>query len=843
MTAHCNDFREKIDAGEPMKQCTKLNGYYNVTDKFCYYNGSQNNIVCRYLINGKCYPYVHSSYTRSSCTNIGGSFATSSTLGESGTFCYFMQFNCTFHAVNGQCYRFWSAVDHQTECDSIGGYYLHGYCYYECPANKFLINDQCYFNRSAEYIQSDCEAVGGLYIENYCYLKECNYTMVNNKCYKYRSADYSNDTCINIGGYYTAEAVYPYRPHCYYTTFNCRYHSVNGQCYSRSSNQSQTVCKTISQSYYDVTNSICYYYCTEMPNLGRCIVGVNSSFTTQMCELIGGIYSNRACYYITSHCPLLKANNGHCYTNRSVALTCNTCDNIGGHFENGFCYYYQNNCTAYSIDGQCYSRRSSRYSADACFNNDGLFRDGYCYYEASKCSDAFYKNCMCFRSRSSSKSAGTCANIGGYFDLGVLQCSYNSSACPYYIKMSQCYRYRSTNFSRETCSFVSGYYSYERDADRQYRYTCYFNEFNCSNWKDNRCYLRFASSYNEVTCASIGGYYSRDDRGCYYNSSTCRYWTGGQCYDKRYSGWSKDQCDDVNGYHNSYFGYCYMSNYYCPYVVTARKRCYLYTSASYDCNSCRLLDGHFESGRCLYSQNCSQPLFLSSNGQCYRNQTTVRTAADCSVISGYSFYDGSAAKCYFTPGICSSGMHKVDCQCFMHSSSVYTNGSCSNFGGQYFNRTCYYNTSYCPHYSVNGQCYRQNKSYDSQQLCRNIGGHYVFSPPESSTFSSTLPAVRTAGSNLSAMPFTSADIASTSTTSPSITVGTCYYNTYNCSGFIVDQHHCYMNRSATFSRTTCTNIGGVYAYRYDGRQYRSVGRTIYSWRTYYCLYNAFNCAG
>ena len=149
-----------------------------------------------------------------------------------------------------------------------------------------------------------------------------------------------------------------------------------------------------------------------------------------------------------------------------------------------------------------------------------------------------------------------------------------------------------------------------------------------------------------------------------------------RCYDKRYSGWSKTQCDEANGYHSSSYGYCYISDYYCPYVSTAHRKCYVYTSESYDCSSCRLLGGFLYGARCYHiSKNCSAPLFLASNGQCYENQTTMRTAADCDDIPGNSFYDDRGAKCYFTIGLCSSG-HYVNCQCFIHRSTIYTADSC-----------------------------------------------------------------------------------------------------------------------------------------------------------------------
>jgi len=632
--------------------------------------------------------------------------------------------------------------------------------------------------------------------------------MMNGTCYKNKSTDYSNGTCINIGGYYSLEAVHPYKPTCYYTSFNCRHHAVNGQCYSRSSNHSQAVCKTIADSYYDVGSSTCYYYCTEMPKLQQCIVDNNPSFSTGTCKNIGGIYFNGACYYITSYCPMYTTNDGQCYSNRSTALTCDTCRNIGGHYANEFCYYNQNNCSAYSVEEQCYSNRSSVYSLSSCRYKGGLYRGGNCYYEASKCSVTYYRNCSCFRYRSSYKTAGTCANIGGYYDTKLGWCLYNSSSCPYYSTSSnnQCYKYRNANISRTVCSFIEGgYYLYGSDDFGRYSYACYFNEFNCRHRVNNQCYIRFSASYNEATCASIGGYYSQNDSRCFYNSSTCNYWKGGQCYDTYYFGWSASECFDANGYYYSYYSRCYISRYHCPYVLSSYRRCYFHTSTSYDCNSCRLLDGFIYSGTCYYeSNNCSEPLFSASNGQCYENQTKVRTAAECSSVSKRAFYDDGL--CYFSVSLCSSA-YEVNCKCYTHRSSVYTIASCNNFGGYYTNGACYYNSSVCPggYYSINGQCYRQYARY-SPSTCQNIGGYYDYpSTPHLS--------------------------------------GTCYYNSFNCSGFIVDRRHCYLNRSASYSRGTCRGIGGIYGYLSTGRYYISAGSTTYRWRSYYCLYDTFNCAG
>ena len=749
-------------------------------------------------------------------------------------------------------------MNNVTECDSYNGYYKHGYCYHECPDKKFPKNGRCHDIRSTQYSQSDCEAIGGYYDQNYCYLQGCHYAMINEKCYKYKSVQYSSSTCINIGGYYTTKYdVYPSISYCYYTSFNCRYHKINGQCYSRSNNHSQTLCQTIPDSYFDFSNNTCYYYCTEMPQLRQCFAANDTSFTRETCAIIGGIYYQGICYYTTSYCPVYKASNGQCYSNRSVAFTCDTCSNIGGHYENVYCYYYQYNCRAYSINGQCYSSRYSTYSVSSCAGRGGTLVRGYCYYEVSNCGSR-YRNCSCYRYESSSKTTGTCANIGGYYDFRLRRCFYNSSSCRYYSRNSQCYKYREANTSRSYCSALAGYRAYERDNFRRYSYVCYFNEVNCSNWINGKCYIRFSASYNKATCASIGGFYSQNDDGCYYNSSICSYWMDGQCYDKRYSGWTRSQCNQVNGhyYMYSYYARCYISNYYCPYVIMSRRKCLLYTSESFDCSSCRLLSGHFQSGNCYYSKNCSDPLFLASNGQCYGNQTTGKTAAECRSIPGNSFYDSRNAKCYFTANLCSSGRY-VNCQCFIHSSTVYTNGSCSNFGGQYFDDTCYYNSSYCRYHPVNAQCYRRYTTYNSQQLCENIDGYSVSSPQLSHRTTTTTSPRPPWLYTFPTRPATTAilrrttDYYTTTTTawyvpytttqrSGSSSAVRCYYNSFYCSAFAVDGRYCYTNRSQSYSRPTCRNIGGMYAYQLSDGTYRT---SSYSWRTRYCLYNAFSCVG
>lgn len=805
------------------QQCKELDGYYNHEDKSCYYGVSRRPVgtaVCRYFVNRKCYSSLDTSYTSATCANIGGHFTASNAQGERGTFCYYSHFNCTFHAANQQCYRFRSATNDRSECDANhAGYYQHGYCYYECPDVKYLVHGRCYDARSADYTPDDCAAVGGHYADSYCHIDRCNYSVVKSHCYRYRTASYSVGTCRLVGGHYEA-------PYCYYSTFNCRHHPVNGQCFTRSSiNQSRSACDAIPDSYYDDVTRTCYYHCTE--TLGECFVGASSSFGRDMCDLIGGVYSDGTCYYVTLDCPGHRTADGRCFANRSSTLTCNTCLNIGGQYEHGYCYYYRDNCTGYVIDRQCYSSRSQSYTVNPCNDLGGLYRDGFCYHEPSKCgADWHYRNCSCFRHFSPEKTPATCANIGGYYDLRTRRCFYNSSTCPYHAVHAQCFRHMDDGISRTLCLHIGGYHARKRTGHSLQRsYACYYNQVNCSLMANDRCYVHFSASYNKGTCESIAGYYSDDDQGCFYNTFSCRYSLAGQCYDRAQAEWSRAECEAVHGYFDPRGGTCFVSRHYCRHVVTAHRKCSVYASPSYDCSSCRLLDGFLHSGTCYHnSESCTEPLFLAANDRCYENRTAVRTASECrSMPPGESFFDDDAGWCYFTFGPCASTDYYVNCGCYRHRSPIYTAGSCANFGGHYADGICYYNSSHCPasYHSTNGQCYRQTDVRFTPSTCRNIGGHY-----HSSSVSSG---------------------ANDTTARPSAVAGTCYYNSFNCSGFTVrgprDGLHCFVNRSTTYSSVTCAHIGGVYAYTENGTHYRPAADETYSRRrSYYCLYDTFNCA-
>jgi len=58
-------------------------------------------------------------------------------------------------------------------------------------------------------------------------------------------------------------------------------------------------------------------------------------------------------------------------------------------------------------------------------------------------------------------------------------------------------------------------------------------------------------------------------------------------------------------------------------------------------------------------------------------------------MDGYTHSDGY---CYFTPTNCST--YYVNCECYRNYSTSYTNATCINMGGVYFNGICYYNGNY-----------------------------------------------------------------------------------------------------------------------------------------------------
>jgi len=71
-----------------------LDGYF--LSGRCYYRVPQNCSAGHYLQQCTCYPHRSSTYTNSTCYNIGGLYADGN--------CYYMEFNCSGYAVNDQCY-------------------------------------------------------------------------------------------------------------------------------------------------------------------------------------------------------------------------------------------------------------------------------------------------------------------------------------------------------------------------------------------------------------------------------------------------------------------------------------------------------------------------------------------------------------------------------------------------------------------------------------------------------------------------------------------------------------------------------------------------------------------
>ena len=104
-------------------------------------------------------------------------------------------------------------------------------CYYTSTNCKYYFGRECYENYTSLYNASTCVTVlGGYFVTGRCYYnapRNCSVGYYQQcTCYPHRSSTYSNGTCINIGGFYTGG-------YCYYERFNCRGHTINGQCYSR----------------------------------------------------------------------------------------------------------------------------------------------------------------------------------------------------------------------------------------------------------------------------------------------------------------------------------------------------------------------------------------------------------------------------------------------------------------------------------------------------------------------------------------------------------------------------------------------------------------------------------
>ena len=91
------------------------------------------------------------------------------------------------------------------------------------------------------------------------------------------------------------------------------------------------------------------------------------------------------------------------------------------------------------------------------------------------------------------------------------------------------------------------------------------------------------------------------------------------------------------------------------------------------------------------------------DGECYENYTVTRNSSSCRDHHAGYFLNG---RCYYrVPQTCSRGHHLVECACYAHRSSIYTNDTCQNIGGFYTNNYCYYVEFNCSGHAVNDQCY------------------------------------------------------------------------------------------------------------------------------------------
>lgn len=109
------------------------------------------------------------------------------------------------------------------------------------------------------------------------------------------------------------------------------------------------------------------------------------------------------------------------------------------------------------------------------------------------------------------------------------------------------------------------------------------------------------------------------------------------------------------------------------------------------------------------------------NIQMFLRRSRAYNSSACLRMDGYVHSDGY---CYYTPNRCSLNRYYASCQCYNYYTTSYTNATCINIRGSYYNGRCYYNSSSCCCYSVNGQCYNRMTSYSSYSSCRRLGGYY-----------------------------------------------------------------------------------------------------------------------
>ena len=76
-------------------ECSAVHGGYFLSGR-CYYHVPPNCSAGQYYQQCMCYPHRSSTYSNSTCINIGGF--------HTDNYCYYVDFSCRGYAVNDQCY-------------------------------------------------------------------------------------------------------------------------------------------------------------------------------------------------------------------------------------------------------------------------------------------------------------------------------------------------------------------------------------------------------------------------------------------------------------------------------------------------------------------------------------------------------------------------------------------------------------------------------------------------------------------------------------------------------------------------------------------------------------------
>jgi len=93
------------------------------------------------------------------------------------------------------------------------------------------------------------------------------------------------------------------------------------------------------------------------------------------------------------------------------------------------------------------------------------------------------------------------------------------------------------------------------------------------------------------------------------------------------------------------------------------------------------------------------------DGECYENYAPSSSASDCETRYGYGGYFLNGRCHYHVRQNCSVGEHYLQCTCYPHRSTTYSNYTCDNINGYYTDNYCYYVEFNCSRYGVNQQCY------------------------------------------------------------------------------------------------------------------------------------------